>query len=319
MSSVVAYVSYPILPAGSPEHRRLLAEFFIATHLEYDPDSIAWPALAQEDLERLTRLPFWQEAVSTENITSNTVTAAAALERDPQLRRAIALQGLEERRHARLLAALTAHYAIPIEFPAPYTPVALEEEFLFAGFGECFDSLLCVRTVRAGARIGLLSGRSGARIRTGDAGGSPPHPVLRQLGESAPRAVAVVEAAGLSHPLRMDHPEANRLAGEDRAHSGGRGERRSKFERKFHADGASGGRCLRHRASVAREVPHGKRPASGALRSPVVPTTICPRDRSGAVPAFAGVNMSARPCAPNQPRTERRRTLEHSRPGFPGP
>lgn len=140
MPSVVADVPYPILPAGSPEHRRLLAEFFIATHLEYDPDGIAWPALAQEEFERLTRLPFWQEAVSTENITSNTVTAAAALERDPQLRRAIALQGLEERRHARLLAALTAHYGIPIEFPAPYTPAALEDEFLFAGFGECFDS-----------------------------------------------------------------------------------------------------------------------------------------------------------------------------------
>ncbi|EQD49954.1 hypothetical protein B2A_07473, partial [mine drainage metagenome] len=80
------------------------------------------------------------EAVATENVTSNTVTAAAALESDPQLKRAIALQGLEEQRHARLLAALTAHYRIPIEFPAPYAPRDLEDDFLFAGFGECFDS-----------------------------------------------------------------------------------------------------------------------------------------------------------------------------------
>lgn len=122
MSAAVADVPYPILPAGSPEHCRLLAEFFIATHLEYDPDGIAWPPLAQEELERLSRLPFWQEAVSTENVTSNTVTAAAALERDPQLRRAIALQGLEERRHARLLAALTAHYGISIEYTPPPHP-----------------------------------------------------------------------------------------------------------------------------------------------------------------------------------------------------
>ncbi|MGC8520041.1 MAG: ferritin-like domain-containing protein [Steroidobacteraceae bacterium] len=140
MSAVVADVRYKTLPAGSPAHRQVLAEFFIATHLEYDPDGIVWPTLAQEELERLTRLPFWQEAVSTENITSKTVTAAAALEHDPKLRRAIALQGLEEHRHGRLLAGLTAHYGIPIEFPAPHTPVALEAEFLFAGFGECFDA-----------------------------------------------------------------------------------------------------------------------------------------------------------------------------------
>ncbi len=140
MSAAATEVRCELLPPGSPEHRRLLAEFFIATHHEYDPDGIAWPALAKEEFARLTCLPFWQEAVSTENITSNTVTAAAALERDPELRRAITLQGLEEQRHARLLAALTAHYGIPIEFPAPHTPIALEDEFLFAGFGECFDS-----------------------------------------------------------------------------------------------------------------------------------------------------------------------------------
>ena len=140
MSAVPADCESPPLRAGSPEHKRLLAEFFFATHLEYDPQRIDWPRLSDEQLKRLTGLPFWQEAVSTENVTSNTITAAAALEADPQLRRAIALQGLEEQRHARLLAALTAHYRIPIEFPPPYAPRHLEDDFLFAGFGECFDS-----------------------------------------------------------------------------------------------------------------------------------------------------------------------------------
>ena len=140
MSAVPADFESPPLRAGSPEHKRVLAEFFFATHLEYDPERIDWPRLSDKELERLTGLPFWQEAVSTENVTSNTVTAAAALEADPQLRRAIALQGLEEQRHARLLAALTAHYRIPIEFPPPYAPRHLEDDFLFAGFGECFDS-----------------------------------------------------------------------------------------------------------------------------------------------------------------------------------
>ena len=63
-----------------------------------------------------------------------------ALESDPELRRAIELQGFEEQRHARLLRALTARYDIPITVPAPYEPRSLEHDFLYAGFGECFDS-----------------------------------------------------------------------------------------------------------------------------------------------------------------------------------
>ena len=144
MSAAPAEFDASPLRAGSPEHKQLLARFFFATHLEYDPERIAWPELSAAELKRLTALPFWQEAVSTENVTANTVTAAAALESDPQLRRAIALQGFEEQRHARLLAALTAHYHIPITFPAPYQPRNLESEFLLAGFGECFDSFFAL-------------------------------------------------------------------------------------------------------------------------------------------------------------------------------
>ncbi len=140
MSAVPAELDPLPLRAGSPEHKRLLAQFFFDTHVDYDPEHIPWPGLSAEELKRLTGLPFWQEAVSTENVTSHTVTAAATLESDPQLRRAIALQGFEEQRHARLLAALTAHYHIPIEHPPPYAPRNLEDDFLFAGFGECFDS-----------------------------------------------------------------------------------------------------------------------------------------------------------------------------------
>ena len=140
MSVVPAELESARLRAGSAAHTRLLAQFFLDTHVEYVPEEISWPALRDEERARLTGLPFWQEAVATENITSNTVAAAAALESDPEVRRAIALQGLEEQRHARLLAALTAHYGIAIEFPAPFTPRSLEDDFLFAGFGECFDS-----------------------------------------------------------------------------------------------------------------------------------------------------------------------------------
>jgi hypothetical protein len=126
--------------AGSAEHRRGLARFFIDTYIDYEPEKIRWPALGEAERSRLVGLPFWQEAVATESRTSGKVMAAAQLESDAELRKAIELQGFEENRHARLLAALTEHYRIPIQTPPPHVPRSLENEFLLAGFGECFDS-----------------------------------------------------------------------------------------------------------------------------------------------------------------------------------
>ena len=136
MSAVVA----PSIEIGSPEHREVLARFFLDSYVEYVPERIPWPTLSGADLQRLAGLPFWQEAVATENVTSSTVAAAAVLESDPALRKAIELQGFEEQRHARLLEALTSHYRIPVSTPPPFEPRSLEHDFLFAGFGECFDS-----------------------------------------------------------------------------------------------------------------------------------------------------------------------------------
>jgi hypothetical protein len=128
------------LEAGSPDHRQLLARFFLDTHLDYIPERIEWPQLGESGRERLAGLSLWQEAVSTENVTSNTVAAAADLESDPDIRKAIEMQGFEENRHARLLLALTLNYRIKVQVPAAVAPQSLESAFLSAGFGECFDS-----------------------------------------------------------------------------------------------------------------------------------------------------------------------------------
>ncbi|HEY1900649.1 MAG TPA: hypothetical protein VGG49_12750 [Steroidobacteraceae bacterium] len=133
-------MSTAAIQIGSSAHRELLAHFFMDSYVDYVPEQVQWPLLSAESRTRLVSLPFWQEAVATENVTSHTVAAAAALEADPALRKAIELQGFEEGRHARLLQALTTHYNIRIENPPPYEPRDLEHDFLFAGFGECFDS-----------------------------------------------------------------------------------------------------------------------------------------------------------------------------------
>jgi hypothetical protein len=125
---------------GSAEHREILARFFLESHLDYVPETVQWPVLPEDQRARLAALPFWQEAVSTESVTSNTVSAAAHLEFDPQIRKAIEMQGFEEKRHARLLVALTAHYRIKVESPPQFISDTVENDFLSAGFGECFDS-----------------------------------------------------------------------------------------------------------------------------------------------------------------------------------
>jgi hypothetical protein len=157
MSVVPANIESETLAIGSAEHRRLLGRFFLDTHIEYVPEQMPWPALAEEELARLRGLPFWQEAVSTENVTSNTVAAAAALEADPLVRKAIELQGFEEMRHARLLVALTSHYRIPVQAPPRFTPRSLESDFLFAGFGECFDSFFAFGMFALARESGFFS------------------------------------------------------------------------------------------------------------------------------------------------------------------
>ncbi len=155
--STLAPAMTPSIGIGSSEHRQLLAEFFLQTHIEFAPESITWPQLDAASLERLTRLPFWQEAVSTEAETSRTVTAAAALEDDPQLRRAIALQGLEEQRHAQLLRAMTGHFGIRVTVPPAPPSTSLEDDFLFAGFGECFDSFFAFGLYRVAQQSGYFA------------------------------------------------------------------------------------------------------------------------------------------------------------------
>jgi len=126
---------------GSDRHQALYCESFIASHRTYEPDDVRWPDLPDETVERLRALPFWGEALGTEQETGAKITAYAATVSDPLLRRAIALQGAEEVRHARLLEGLIRHYGIVAAPRLSYPlPADLEQAFVDAGYGECMDS-----------------------------------------------------------------------------------------------------------------------------------------------------------------------------------
>jgi len=126
---------------GSAEHKELFCQSFIDSYQAYEPETMPWPQLDDVALVRLRSIPFWEEALSTEQEAGMMVTAFAQTIEDPLIRQAIALQGEEETRHGRLLQFLIQHYDIPVPVrPAPQLPANIEQEFIDFGFSECLDS-----------------------------------------------------------------------------------------------------------------------------------------------------------------------------------
>jgi hypothetical protein len=126
---------------GSQAHKELFCRNFLDTYLDYDTESLPCPDLDPISLDRLRGIPFWREALYTERKAGLMVTAFAKTIEDPLLREAIALQGREESRHARLIQFLINHYGIEIQ--EPETAVLadnVEVEFITFGFEECLDS-----------------------------------------------------------------------------------------------------------------------------------------------------------------------------------
>ena len=128
---------------GSENHKELFCRSFIDSHLKFEPEQLPWPTLDSVGLERLRGIPFWKEALSTERSAGAMVNTFAATVSDPLLQEAIALQGMEEDRHAKLIGFLINHYDIQIpQLNEPVVPNNIKTAFLDFGFGECLDSFL---------------------------------------------------------------------------------------------------------------------------------------------------------------------------------
>ncbi len=89
----------------------------------------------------LRSIPFWQKALDTERQAGAVVSGYAEKVSDPILQTAIALQGKEELRHARLLQTLIDRYGIKIPECQPIqVPQNIEPVFTRFGFEECLDT-----------------------------------------------------------------------------------------------------------------------------------------------------------------------------------
>jgi hypothetical protein len=128
---------------GSLEHRDAFCRHFTQTYVEYDPHTLPWPVLDDEALRRFQTVPFWEEVFYTERRAGAIVAAFTETVADPVLKEALALQGREETRHARLIRVMIERY----DLDAPERPLEdisdnIETRFKDFGFGECLDSFL---------------------------------------------------------------------------------------------------------------------------------------------------------------------------------
>ncbi|NIR32421.1 MAG: ferritin-like domain-containing protein [Gammaproteobacteria bacterium] len=126
---------------GSEAHKELYCRTFVESHKAFEPEELPWPELDGVYLERLRSIPFWADALKTEQEAGVMVNACAEAADDSLVREAIALQGYEEARHGRLIEHMIERYDIPIErLPVPEVPADVEQAFIHFGYGECLDS-----------------------------------------------------------------------------------------------------------------------------------------------------------------------------------
>ncbi len=128
---------------GSQEHRDTFCRHFVQTYTEYDPNTLPWPVLDDVALQRLRAVPFWEEVFYTERRAGAIVQAFTATVADPVLKKALALQGEEETRHAKLIRVMIEKYGLDAaERPLEDISSNIETRFKDFGFGECLDSFL---------------------------------------------------------------------------------------------------------------------------------------------------------------------------------
>ena len=143
------------LPIGSDPHRDATCAMFRDTFNPYKPSVIEWPTLDPDALRRLTSLPIWDIAVSTENKARARMLAYGASTADPAWREVISQNGWEEGRHREVLSNLVTSYGIDLApEPPDQLPADAEWGYLVTGYSECIDSFFAFGLFELARRAG---------------------------------------------------------------------------------------------------------------------------------------------------------------------
>src|SRR3569833_1651065 len=142
---------------GSDEHKRLFCKTLLDTFNPYRPAVIDWPKLDAGTQAKITGLPIWDIAVQTENRAGLNVCTYAEGIADPLLRKAVEMNGFEERRHRYVLSDLVEAYGIKLA-PEPAYPRPKDPEWAFTvtGYSECIDSFFAFGLFKAAADTGYF-------------------------------------------------------------------------------------------------------------------------------------------------------------------
>jgi hypothetical protein len=145
------------MPVGSPRHRDAACQMFHDTFNPYKPSIIEWPKLDPDALQRLTSLPIWDIAVTTETKARARMLAYGESVDDPAWREAISRNGWEEGRHKEVLSHLVASYGIELApEPPDQLPADPEWGYLVTGYSECIDSFFAFGLFELARRSGYF-------------------------------------------------------------------------------------------------------------------------------------------------------------------
>ncbi len=142
---------------GSEAHKVLFCRTLLDTFDPYKPAVIDWPKLDKDAQDRITALPIWDIAVQTENRAGLNVCTYAEGIADPLLRKAVELNGYEERRHRHVLSNLVEAYGIKLAPEPVYErPRDPEWAFMVTGYSECIDSFFAFGLFETAKRSGFF-------------------------------------------------------------------------------------------------------------------------------------------------------------------
>lgn len=143
---------------GADTHRDIFCRFLLDTYDPYKPAVIDWPELEPDALARLTGLPFWHLAVTTEGWAALRMETYAKHLDDPLIREAVLLNAFEEQRHKHVLGNMIRFYGIKIDDEPDYAPPPNPAwSFLRLGYGECFDSFFAFGLFRVAKESGFFA------------------------------------------------------------------------------------------------------------------------------------------------------------------